>query len=402
MLDVNLESREKGSTAEVFGTFLKLGLTSFGGPIAHIGYFHKELVERRHWVSESQFSQLLAICQFLPGPASSQLGFVLGLLRAGWLGALTAFLAFTLPSALLLIGFASMLPFLNSSIGEAAIHGLKLVACAVVADAVLGMSKKLCIDAYRGTIAVLAAAMVLAVGSAWIQLLVVVGGAMAGIFFCRGSDTANDTHIAVGYSRRIGIILLAVFLLLLAFLPLVASNQTGLFAIADVFYRAGALVFGGGHVVLPLLEDAVVATGWVSEGDFLAGYGAAQAIPGPMFAFSAYLGAVISTSYSNGLSALIALVFMFLPGLLLVTAVLPIWQAIARNQTATNAIAGINAAVVGLLAAALYDPIFTSGIKSGIDLAITVIAFGMLTVSRLSPLLVVIWCVTASVLLVLV
>ena len=396
MPEVKTDAVTRGSVANVFGTFFKLGLTSFGGPIAHLAYFHKELVERQRWLSESQFSQLLAICQFLPGPASSQLGFTLGLLRAGWLGALAAFLAFTLPSALLLIGFASVLPWLSGPVGEAAVHGLKLVACAVVADAVLGMSKKLCADVQRRSIAVVAAAVLLAAGSAWFQILVVAAGAIAGMVFCRESDSAARTYLQVPYGKRFGTFLLAVFLCLLVVLPL-ASTQAGLAAIADAFYRAGALVFGGGHVVLPLLEDAVVATGWVSKENFLAGYGAAQAIPGPMFAFSAYLGAIIPTGHSSGVGAVLALAFIFLPGFLLVTAVLPVWQAIAGSPTATNAIAGVNAAVVGLLGAALYDPIFTSGINSGTDLAIVIVAFGLLTIGRLSPLFVVLWCGAASV-----
>lgn len=401
MSEAKAETGTKGSAADVFGTFLKLGLTSFGGPIAHLGYFRKELVERRRWLSESQFSQLLAICQFLPGPASSQLGFSLGLLRAGWLGAMAAFLAFTLPSALLLVGFASMLPFLSGQIGGAAIHGLKLVACAVVADAVLGMSRTLCPDAQRRSIALLAASALLLMGSAWSQLFVVLAGAVAGVIFCRESVAVGEGHIQVAYGKRLGTILFAIFLSLLvalAFLP----PETGLYAVAAAFYRAGALVFGGGHVVLPLLEESVVEVGWVTRESFLAGYGAAQAVPGPMFAFSAYLGAIIPGEHGSWLGASIALVFMFLPGFLLVAAALPMWQAISHNPTAVNAIAGVNAAVVGLLGAALYNPIFTSGITSDSDLAIVLVSFGMLTIWRLSPLFVVVWCVTASVLPVLV
>lgn len=397
MYEIKAKSFTRGSVAEVFITFLKLGLTSFGGPIAHLGYFRKELVERQKWVSESQFSQLIAICQFLPGPASSQLGFALGLLRAGWPGALAAFLAFTLPSALLLVGFASLLPFLSGQVGEAAIHGLKLVACAVVADAVLGMSKNLCADTPQRSIAILAASVLLLLSSAWSQILVVLAGAVAGVFFCREAIAENQVHIQVKYGKRLGLILFAVFLFLLLSLGL-APDQAGLYAVAQAFYNAGAMVFGGGHVVLPLLEESVVATGWVSNESFLAGYGAAQAIPGPMFAFAAYLGAIIPNVPSIWLGALTALVFMFLPGFLLVTAVLPIWQSISHNPTATNAIAGVNAAVVGLLGAALYDPIFTSGVTSGFDLAIVIVAFGMLTTWRISPLLVVAWCVIASVL----
>ena len=345
MSETSSETFAKSSAVDVFTTFLKLGLTSFGGPIAHLGYFRRELVERRHWVSESQFSQLLAICQFLPGPASSQLGFSLGLLRAGWLGAMAAFLAFTLPSALLLVGFASILPLLSGQVGEAAIHGLKLVACAVVADAVLGMSRSLCPDTRRRSIAIVAASALLLLDSAWSQMLVVLGGAIAGVLFCKASVAEASGHIQVAYGKRFGLILFGIFSLLLitfAWLP----AQAGLYAIAQAFYRAGALVFGGGHVVLPLLEDSVVVTGWVSNESFLAGYGAAQAVPGPMFALSAYLGAIIPGEHGSWSGASIALLFMFLPGFLLLAAVLPMWQAISHNPVAANAISGGNASVV--------------------------------------------------------
>ena len=388
---------EKGSAIEVLTTFLKLGLTSFGGPIAHLGYFRKELIERRGWVTESQFSQLLAICQFLPGPASSQVGFSLGLLRAGWLGALAAFLAFTLPSALLLIAFARMLPNLSGPIGGAAIHGLKIVACAVVADAVLGMTTKLCPDPPRRTMAVLAAAVLVASGSAWTQVLVVIAGAIAGWRYCRETSTLDDSRVQVSLGKKTPWILIAIFLVLLIVLPGLAQSQDGLIAVADAFYRAGALVFGGGHVVLPLLEESVVGPGWVSEERFLAGYGAAQAIPGPMFSFSAYLGAIIPSDAGIWTTAAVAVAFMFLPGFLLVSATLPIWQLISHRPKAVSAIAGVNAAVVGILAAALYDPIFTSSIRSGSDMAIALVGFGMLRVWRLSPLWVVVWCVAASV-----
>tara|TARA_R110001583_G_scaffold130834_1_gene282549 strand:+ start:44724 stop:45920 length:1197 start_codon:yes stop_codon:yes gene_type:complete len=397
-----MKNNSQGSPVEVFAAFLKLGLTSFGGPVAHLAYFRKELVERRSWVSENQFSQLLAICQFLPGPASSQLGFSLGLARAGWLGALAAFIAFTLPSALLLIGFASLLPALSSPIGEAAIHGLKIVAFAVVADAVLGMSKKLCPDIQRATIAILSAGVLLVVGNAWIQLLVVMGGAVAGIYICKGAATELAAQIPIHYGRRLGSVLLLLFFGLLAGLPLFSSQNVSLISMADAFYRAGALVFGGGHVVLPLLQDAVVSSGWITSETFLAGYGASQAIPGPMFAFSAYLGAVTPTGHNELVGASIALLFMFIPGFLLVAGILPFWRSISHNTAVSNAVAGVNAAVVGLLAAALYDPIFTSAIHSAVDLVIGMIGFAMLAVWRLSAIAVVVWSVTASVLFTLV
>lgn len=389
---------ESGSVGEVFLTFLKLGCTSFGGPIAHLGYFRKELVEKRQWVSESQYAQLLAICQFLPGPASSQAGFSLGYTRAGWPGALAAFVAFTLPSALLLLAFAALLPLLSGPVGQAALHGLKIVAFAVVADAVLGMARKLTPDIQRGAIALGAAALLILFSSAWLQVLVVLGGAIAGMLMCKPAAADSAAAFTVRYGTRTGTILLVVFGALLLGLPLLMLQGGSLISLAEAFYRAGALVFGGGHVVLPLLEDSLVATGWVSNEDFLAGYGAAQAIPGPMFAFSAYLGAVIPTGQPGWVGAGIALLFMFLPGFLLVAGVLPFWQAVAHNAVAGKAIAGVNAAVVGLLAAALYDPIFTAAIQNVFDLIIGGIGFAMLAVWRLSPLAAVGWCSIATVL----
>lgn len=407
MRDVNGEQSMKntiqqGNPVEVFVTFLKLGLTSFGGPIAHLAYFRNELVVRRHWVNESQFSQLLAICQFLPGPASSQLGFSLGLARAGWLGALAAFIAFTLPSALLLIGFASILPALSGAVGVAAVHGLKILAFAVVADAVLGMSKKLCPDIQRAMIAVFSAGVLLIVGNVWIQLLVVLGGAITGIFLCRVETAQSVTNIPIHYGTKLGSIMMLLFFVLLLGLPLFSTDNASLISLAEAFYQAGALVFGGGHVVLPLLEGAVVSNGWVSSEHFLAGYGASQAIPGPMFAFSAYLGAVVPTEHNEWFGATVALLFMFIPGFLLVAGVLPFWRAISHNRFAANAVAGVNAAVVGLLAAALYDPIFISAIQNVSDMAIGLIAFSLLAIWRLSALIALAWSVAASVLFVVV
>jgi len=388
-----------GSPGEVFFAFLKLGLTSFGGPIAHLGYFRKELIERRGWLSDNQFGQLLAICQFLPGPASSQLGFCIGLLRAGWQGALLAFLAFTLPSAVLLIAFAAILPMLSGVVGAAAIHGLKLVACAVVADAVLGMAKKLCPDADRQAIAVLSLATLLVISSATMQLFVVGLAALAGTRVLRGVSAQDSVHnLPLSYGRGVGGLFILLFGMLLIGLPLFATATPEILSVAGAFYRAGALVFGGGHVVLPLLQDSVVTPAWVTPEQFLAGYGASQAIPGPMFAFSAYLGAVMSEGQGAWLMAAVALCFMFLPGFLLVIGVLPFWRAVSYNPMASRAIAGVNAAVVGFLGAALYNPIFTSGITDPTDLAIAVVAFGLLAIGRLSPLVVVAWCVFASVL----
>lgn len=387
----------EASAFSVFRTFLKLGLTSFGGPTAHIGYFRKELVEKQHWVNEHQFSQLLAISQFLPGPASSQLGFTLGLLRAGWQGAIAAFIAFTLPSALLLISFAAALPMLSSNTGAASIHGLKLVAVCVVADAVLGMAKKLCPDMTRRIIAVISAAFLLWMSTSWAQMLVIIAGAIAGIEFCKSSLGTIQHTIQSSYSKKLGLTLLAIFLLLLL-LAIFVANQTGFTAIAQAFYQAGALVFGGGHVVLPLLEDAVVSSGWVSHENFLAGYGASQAIPGPMFSFSAYLGAIIPmTGTISWLGAGVALISIFLPGFLLIAATLPVWASIASNPKAAHAIAGINAAVVGILAATLYNPIFSTSVLNVYDLLVCAAGIAILVIWRLSPLYVVLWCVAATI-----
>ncbi|PIE37373.1 MAG: chromate ion family chromate transporter [Gammaproteobacteria bacterium] len=400
MNEVAGKNNNNGNPIEVFFAFLKLGLSSFGGPVAHLGYFRKELIQRRGWLSDNQFGQLLAICQFLPGPASSQLGFCLGLLRGGWLGALLAFLAFTLPSAMVLIAFSAALPMLSDPVGVAVIHGLKLVACAVVADAVLGMAKTLCPDVPRRVIAVLALAALLVVSSTVVQLLVVVCAALAGMLFFRNISAPDDTHkIPIAYGRGVGLLCIVVFAALLIGLPILATAKPDVPSVASAFYQAGALVFGGGHVVLPLLQDSIVAPGWVSPEQFLAGYGASQAIPGPLFAFSAFLGSVIAGEQSAWLMAAVALGFMFLPGFLLILGVLPFWSAVSHNPLASRAIAGVNAAVVGLLAAALYNPVFTSGISGWGDLVIAAVGFGLLALWRLSPLVVVVWCVLAKVVL---
>lgn len=387
---------KSGTAAEVLAAFVKLGLTSFGGPIAHLAYYRREFVERRKWVEEADFAQLLALCQFLPGPASSQLGFSLGLLRAGWPGALAAFAAFTFPSALLLFAFAELLPYVSGSGGEAAIHGLKLVAVAVVAQGVLGMARQLCPDAPRATIAALSAALILAAGQAWMQILVVVLGAVAGLAVCKNVQPPSGRGLHAPYGVRFGWVLLGVFAVLLVGLPLAAHGREGLLPVVEAFYRAGALVFGGGHVVLPLLRDTVVAPGWISEDEFLAGYGAAQVVPGPLFTLAAYLGARLPGSEGGLAGATVALVAIFLPGFLLVAGALPLWRSIASRPVAVRAVAGVNAAVVGLLGAALCDPVWTSAIHRPLDVAIAAIAFTLLAAWRASALVVVLWCVIAA------
>lgn len=386
-----------GTAAEVFAVFLKLGLTSFGGPIAHLGYFRRELVERRRWLDDGRFAQLLAICQFLPGPASSQLGFTLGLLRAGWSGALAAFAAFTLPSAVLLLLFAAVLPRLTGAVGGAALHGLKLVALAVVAHGLLGMARTLCPDHRRRAIAVAAAGLVLLTGQAWMQLLAIALGAAAGLALCRGVPALSAAGLAPGYGRTAGGVLLAIFAVLLAALPLAGFAAGGLLAVAEAFYRAGALVFGGGHVVLPLLEESVVRPGWLAVDEFLAGYGAAQAVPGPMFTLATYLGARLPGEMGGITGAAVALGAIFLPGFLLVAGILPFWRQLTAHPLAAGAVAGVNAAVVGLLGAALYNPVWTSAVRGPLDLAIAVVGFALLTRWRGTALLVVLWCVIAAI-----
>jgi chromate transporter len=386
---------KSGTVAEVFIAFLKLGLTSFGGPIAHIGYYRQAFVEQRRWLTEDQFAQLLVLCQFLPGPASSQMGFSMGLLRAGWGGAVAAFIAFTLPSALLLFAFALWLPYLSDDIGHAAIHGLKLVALAVVAQAVWQMAQKLTPDWQRRLLALAVVIILLLLNHPLAQIGVVIGSALAGYFLCR-NQTLPDSQFELRYGQRFAWLLLAVFVLLLLSLPLLADKNS-LLAVVDAFYRAGALVFGGGHVVLPLLENTVVDPGWVSADEYLAGYGAAQAVPGPVFSVAAYLGAMLPGDSGGILGAVVALLAIFLPGFLLVAAMLPLWKTLLKYPAAASAVAGVNAGVVGLLAAALYDPIWVSVVHSPLDLAVAATGLAMLQIWRLSALLVAAWCVAASV-----
>jgi chromate transporter len=391
------EEASEGSPAEVFAAFLKLGLTSFGGPIAHLGYFHRELVGRRGWVDDARYAQLVALCQFLPGPASSQLGFALGMIRAGWRGATAAFLAFTLPSAILLLVFAALMSMLDSPLGRAAIHGLKLLAVAVVAQGLLQMARRLTPDVTRALIAVGAAALVIVSPTAGAQLLAVAAAAVLGLLFCRYVvEASSPAFLAVSYGPRTGAWLIGLFSVLLIVAFAVKYVDAPLAAVAGAFYRTGALVFGGGHVVVPLLEQSVVQPGWVPRDEFLAGYGAAQAVPGPMFSIAAFLGARLEGAQGGVVGAALALAAIFLPGLLLVAGALPLWQRIARNKGAVSALAGVNAGVVGLLAAALYDPVWVSAIVSFAEFAIAVVAFTLLAATRTSVLLVLGWCVLAS------
>ena len=381
---------------EVFVAFLKLGLSSFGGPIAHLGYFRVEFVERRKWLSDRAYADLVALAQFLPGPASSQAGFAIGLMRAGYLGGVAAWLGFTLPSAVLMIVFAQSAGGLaDTRWGLGLLHGLKLVAVAIVAQAVVGMVRNLCPDKERATIAVVAIVVVQIVSGSLGQIAAILTGGLAGLFFCRSVGDAQADRIALPSSRRAGALCLALFVILLALaFAATGKSATGLFG---AFYRSGALVFGGGHVVLPLLRDAVVTSGWVSDNAFLAGYGAAQALPGPLFTFSAYLGDIVGTPSGRLWGALIALVAIFLPGILVLLGALPFWRATQALPKARAALHGVNAAVVGLLAAALYDPVWKSAVGSAADFAIVAAAFALLVAWRAPPLLVVIACAMAGV-----
>jgi chromate transporter len=364
----------RGNAREVLAVFLRLGLTSFGGPIAHLGYFHDEFVVRRRWLDEKTYADLVALCQFLPGPASSQVGIAIGLSRAGYLGSLAAWLGFTLPSAVALALFAYGVEAFGGALGSGWLHGLKVVAVAVVAQAVLSMMRTLAPDRERATLAVVAAALVLTIPSAWGQIGAIVLGAAVG--------------------------LVVLFFALLLGLPLLAAAfpSQGL-TVFEAFYRAGSLVFGGGHVVLPLLQAAVVPPGWVTNDAFLAGYGAAQAVPGPLFTFAAYLGAVMSTQPNGWAGALLCLVAIFLPSFLLVIGALPFWDALRKRRWAQSALSGVNAAVVGLLLAALYQPVWTVGITSAEDFALAIAAFLLLFMWRAPPWLVVILSAAAGALI---
>jgi chromate transporter len=378
------------SALEVFRIFLRLGLSSFGGPIAHLGYFREEFVMRRHWLDDAQFTDLVALCQVLPGPASSQVGLSIGLARAGYGGALAAWAGFTLPSAGLLLLFAYGADTLGGPIGRGFVHGLDLVAVAVIAQAVVGMARTLCPDLTRAMIGALAAALTLLLGGATGQILVIALGALAGFAFCRAATPDLAPGFAVPASRRAGVVYLAFFCLLLLGAPLTeALTHAPGIALFDACYRSGALVFGGGHVVLPLLREAFVTPGWVSESTFLAGYGAAQAVPGPLFSFAAFLGSVQTPHPHGPAGAALGLLAIFLPGVLILLGTLPFWGALRQRIDAQAAFRGVNAAVVGLLAAALYSPLWTSTVRSGVDMALAIGGFVLLRFARVPPLVVV-------------
>jgi chromate transporter len=390
------DEARQGNAGEVFAVFLKLGLTSFGGPVAHLGYFRNEFVERRRWLEEQTYADLVALCQFLPGPASSQVGISIGLMRAGYLGALAAWTAFTLPSAIALVAFAYGLAASGNALGSGWLHGLKVAAVAVVALAILGMARTLAPDRERASLAVVALAIALAVPTAWGQIGAILVGAVVGAVFLKAQSPSAPASLKLPTSRVSGITALAIFAVLLAGLPIVAvttGDQT--IRLFDTFYRVGSLVFGGGHVVLPLLQAEVVPSGWISNDAFLAGYGAAQAVPGPLFTFAAYLGAVIG----GWKTAIVCLVAIFLPSFLLLIGILPFWDGLRRKETAQAVLRGVNAAVVGLLLAAFYNPVWTSGIFTRADFGLAAVAFLLLFLWRTPPWLVVVLCAAAGQLL---
>jgi len=381
---------ERGSAREVLLIFLKLGLSCFGGPIAHIGYFRDEFVTRRRWLDEQAYADLVALCQFLPGPASSQVGFSIGLMRAGYAGGLAAWTGFTLPSAIVLLLFAYGVGSLGGPVGSGLLHGLKLVAVAIVAQAVWGMARSLTPDRERASIAVVAALIILFSTSSIAQIAAILLGAVAGLWLCRDAPAAAGGHVAMPVSRGAGVIALTAFAILLAAV-LLLSGRLGSqgFDLFAAFYRSGALVFGGGHVVLPLLREAFVAPGWIGDDAFLAGYGAAQAVPGPLFTFSAYLGALVTPQPHGLAGAALGLFGIFLPGILILVGTLPFWEAFRTRASAQAAMRGVNAAVVGLLGAALYNPVWTTSVKSPADFAVALVGFVLLVAWRAPPLVVV-------------
>ena len=381
----------RGSFLEVLGVFAKLGITSFGGPIAHLGYFRQEIVVRRKWLDETAYTDYIALCQFLPGPSSSQVGVALGFTRAGLWGGLAAWLGFTLPSAIALTIFAYATTLFNSVAQSGWLHGLLIVAVAVVAQAVWGMAKAQCPDQPRATLALVAAGLILLWPLATVQIAIIV---LAGIFgwrFLRHTETVPSSLLPIALSRRLALSCWVLFFGLLLVLPVLHQvTQSQPIALFDTFFRVGSLVFGGGHVILPLLQREVVPPGWVTNDQFITGYAAAQAIPGPLFTFSAYLGAVSRPAPNGWLGALIALLAIFLPSFLLLIGILPFWNRLRALEPFQAALRGINAAVVGILLAALYQPIWTSAIHTPVDFTLTLIAFGLLVVWKLPPWMVVI------------
>ncbi|AHL76015.1 chromate transporter [Stutzerimonas stutzeri] len=389
-MSVTSDHRPHSTAWAIFLVFLRLGLTSFGGPVAHLGYFREEFVHRRHWLDEARYADLVALCQFLPGPASSQVGIAIGLLRGGYRGSLAAWTGFTLPSAIALTLFALGLASWGDAVSDGFLHGLKIVAVAVVAQAVWGMAKNLCTTGARLTLALLAACAVLVLPNAWAQLGVIVLAGVVGWSMFRPAIKASPAPLQSYAGRSTASLFLLLFFALLIVLPALAAASASQWpALLDTFYRTGALVFGGGHVMLPLLQAEVVPNGWVSNDIFLAGYGAAQAVPGPLFTFSAFLGGSMNEGGTRLLSAGLCLVAVFIPSFLLVFGVIPFWDRLRTNHHVQAALAGVSAAVVGLLLAALYDPVWTNAIFGPGDFALALVALVALMAWKLPPWLVV-------------
>ena len=383
---------------EILSVFFRLGCTSFGGPIAHLGYFRTELVERRAWCSEETYAEIIAVAQSLPGPASSQVAFALGLLRGGWLGGLAAWIGFTTPSAALMIWFAFAEPSLHGKTGMAIVHGLQLAAVAVVAQAVLVMGKRLTPDWQRVLIALVAGVIALYAPASVSTLLAIAVGAGCGLIFLRSSSTPALSLLDLQTSRRAGTIAAVTYFGLLIASLLIRKTGSGVLQVGSAFYQSGALVFGGGHVVLPLLEHAVVSSGWVTQPTFLAGYGFAQALPGPLFTFAAFLGTAIPSHGSRIVLGLVALIAIFLPGLLAIGAALSFWSRMRESRSLQRVLPGINASVVGVLAAAFLRPVCSTAIHSMLDVVVAAASLALLTLAKARPWMVVIAAVLVSVL----
>lgn len=396
-LAVIMHDKKEASAAQIFLIFLILGLTSFGGPTAHIGYFHQTFIKQKKWLTEAEFSQMLALCQFIPGPASSQLGVAIGFSKGGLLGAFAAFIGFTVPSVIALVAFVSFLPLFSNDLGLVLIHGLKLVAVIVVTDAVISMASKLCFDIKRKCIALLAAIMLLLVSSTYMQVGTILLGALIGLWLFRVETKGEEAALKLAVSANMAKACLLLFLVLLIFALLPYENVTN--QVLASLYQAGSLVFGGGHVVLPFLEESVVGQGVITEQTFLAGYGATQAVPGPLFTFASYISAVIPVDLPTWLMVTLGTLAVFLPGFLLLFAVLPAWQSVASNYKAKAALAGVNAAVVGVLAASLYDPIITSSLLGLTDVLITLIGLALLRWWGQPPIGIVAWTLLANLVL---
>lgn len=385
------------SILEIFWIFLRLGLTSFGGPVAHLGYFHNEFVIRRKWINEYAYADLVALCQFLPGPASSQVGLVLGFSRSGYSGAFAAWFGFTLPSVIILVLFAMGISNYSNHIHLSWLHGLKIAAVAVVAQAIWSMSVRLCPDKIRATFAIVAAIFASLFSSAIVSIVIIILGGIFGWLLLKKSEQLPHVPFTTKATKTIGAILLLLYFIILISTPIMVSFSNG-HAVKqfDSFFRAGSLVFGGGHVVLPLLKNEIVSTGWVTKEAFMAGYGAVQAIPGPLFTFAAYLGAVSKIYPSGVLGASICLIAAFMPSFLLVGGVLPFWEQFRKNDNMKFAIRGINATVVGLLLSAFYNPVWTSAIFNSKDFSVAIVAFLLLTFWKMPSWFIVLLCTIIS------